>query len=362
MPEHGTRFALDIPLLIGLGILCVLGLITLYSANGENINSLFEQGTRIGIALVLLMLVAQIPPLVLARWTPCVYFVGLLLLGIVLLVGISNKGAQRWIDLGLFHFQPSEIMKIGVPMMISWILTRTALPPRALMLALSLLATLVPTALVLVQPDLGTAILLLVGGILVVFLAGLSWKLIIAVFIMMGAAMPVLWNLLLKEYQQRRIITLLDPWADPLGAGYHTIQSIIAVGSGGVHGKGWLAGTQSQLEFIPERNTDFIFAVFAEEFGFLGAVALILLYLFLGFRGLLISFRARASFPRLLGACLSFTFLFHVFVNVGMVIGILPVVGVPLPFISHGGSSMVTLMIGFGMLMGIQRYQKSISL
>jgi rod shape determining protein RodA len=278
---------------------------------------------------------------------------------VVLAVGIIGKGAQRWLDLGLFRFQPAEIMKIAVPMMLAWLLTRSTLPPRPMILIVAVFAVLLPTVLVILQPDLGTALLIALTGIVVIFLAGISWKLITTVIVSMAATMPLMWAFVLHDYQRQRVLTLFDPWSDPLGAGYHTIQSIIAIGSGGVQGKGWLSGTQSQLEFIPERSTDFIFAVFAEEFGLIGVIVLLLLYLFLVLRGLIIAFYAEDTYSRLLAGGLTLTFFFYVFVNIGMVSGILPVVGVPLPLMSYGGTSMVTLMIGFGILMSISRDRKS---
>lgn len=356
MRKRETPLAMDMPLLSAIVMLSALSMVVLYSAGGENLDFLGKQGARLGVAFLLMLLFARIPPDALMRWSPGLYGIGLLLLVVVLVMGIIGKGAQRWLDLVLFRFQPAEIMKLAVPMMVAWILTRFPLPPRPLAVIVSVAVVALPVALVAVQPDLGTAILLGIAGLMVIFLAGVGWKLITVVFITAGAALPLLWTML-YDYQQRRVLTLFNPWADPLGAGYHTIQSIIAVGSGGLHGKGWLAGTQSRLDFIPERNTDFIFAVYAEEFGFLGALMLIALYLFLGFRGLMISFYANNSYSRLLGGCLSVTFLFYAFVNIGMAAGILPVVGVPLPLLSHGGSSLVTLMIGFGILMSIRRHR-----
>ncbi|MGI9309969.1 MAG: rod shape-determining protein RodA [bacterium] len=348
----------DRPLLIAIIMLCSVSVLALYSASGEDPALLARHGMRAGIAIVLMLLVARIPPSVLAHWSPYVYGFGMLLLVVVLAVGVVGKGAQRWLDLYLLRFQPAEMMKLAVPMMIAWLLTRVSLPPRAAISALAALAALVPAALVMLQPDLGTAILILLAGIIVIFLAGLGWKSIAAVLTAVLAATPALWTFVLHDYQRRRIVTLLDPWADPLGAGYHTIQSIIAVGSGGFEGKGWLASTQARLDFIPERATDFVFAVYAEEFGFIGAVALLLLYLFATCRGLMISFYAHDTYSRLLGGCLSLLFFLHAFVNIGMAIGLLPVVGVPLPLISYGGTSMVTLMIAFGILMSIHRNRK----
>lgn len=346
---------IDIPLLSTIIMVSGLSLIVLYSAGGENIDQLTKHAIRVGFALILLIIFSRIPTSVLARWSPYIYIVGLGLLFIVLAVGIIGKGAQRWIDLGVFRFQPAEIMKIAVPMMVAWILTRSTLPPRPIFLLMSILIVIAPTILVILQPDLGTGLLIALAGIMVIFLAGVGWKLITTVLLILAGVAPAMWIFVLHEYQRSRVLTLFDPWADPLGAGYHTIQSIIAIGSGGIQGKGWLSGTQSQLEFIPERSTDFIFAVFAEEFGFIGVVVILMLYLFLVFRGLLIAFYAKDTYSRLLAGGLSATFFFYVFVNVGMVSGILPVVGVPLPLMSYGGTSMVTLMIGFGILMSIAR-------
>jgi rod shape determining protein RodA len=295
---------------------------------------------------------AMVPPDVLRRWAPYVFAAGMLLLSMVLITGYIGKGAQRWLDLGFFRFQPAEIMKIAVPLMVAWIIAKRPLPVGIVPLLMASLCIVVPVALVIMQPDLGTAILIAVSGLLVIFVAGLNWRYIVATFGLITAAAPLMW-FNLHEYQQRRIITLFDPYADPLGAGYHTIQSTIAVGSGGLYGKGWVGGTQSQLEFIPERSTDFIFAVFAEEFGLIGSLVLLTLYLVIVGRGLIIAFNARDSFSRLLAASLTLTFFFYVFVNVGMVTGVVPVVGVPLPLISYGGTSMVTLMAGFGILMSI---------
>lgn len=352
---------LDMPLVSAILMLLMLSLVVIYSAGGESLALLSRQSLRIGFALTLMVLFSRISPHTLMRWSPYIYGFGLALLFVVLGFGIIGKGAQRWLDLGVFRFQPAEIMKLAVPMMVAWVMTRSTLPPRLAYLIVSVCLVLLPTVLVLLQPDLGTAILIASTGLIVIFLAGISWKLILGVIVAFGAAAPLLWFFVLHSYQQRRILTLFDPWEDPLGAGYHTIQSIIAIGSGGVSGKGWLGGTQSQLEFIPERSTDFIFAVFAEEFGLLGVLLLICLYLFLVFRGLMIAFYAQDTYARLLAAALSTTFFFYVFVNIGMVSGILPVVGVPLPLISYGGTSMVTLMIGFGMLMSIHNDKRTLS-
>jgi len=359
--SDSSVLSIDMPLLAAILMLLSLSIVVIYSAGAESTALLTRQSLRIGFALLLMLGFSRISPRTLMRWSPYVYGLGLILLFVVLGFGIIGKGAQRWIDLGLFRFQPAEIMKLGVPMMIAWVMTRSTLPPRIPYLIVSLCLVLLPAVLVVLQPDLGTAILIASTGVIVIFLAGVSWKLIAGVMVALGAVAPVLWFFVLHPYQQRRILTLFDPWADPLGAGYHTIQSIIAIGSGGVSGRGWLGGTQSQLEFIPERSTDFIFAVYAEEFGLIGVLLLMCLYLFLVFRGLMIAFYAQDTYSRLLAGALSVTFFFYVFVNIGMVSGILPVVGVPLPLISYGGTSMVTLLIGFGMLMSIHSNKKTLS-
>ena len=351
-----SRWHLDLSLMILLIVLCAAGLFILYSATGEDDGAMLRQCFRILISFAVLFVVAQISPQTWHRWSPWVYLVGSVLLVAVLLLGIVGKGAQRWIDFGLFRFQPSEFMKLGVPMMVAWVVSRRALPPTLSTTFIALVVVLLPTMLVVLQPDLGTSILIAVSGIVIVILAGLRWRYLIGSLVCVAVAAPFLWNYM-HEYQQRRILTLFDPWADPLGAGYHTIQSMIAIGSGGAVGKGWLAGSQSQLEFIPERSTDFIFSVFAEEFGLLGVGALLATYMCIVFRGLMIAYAAQDTWSRLLAGSLSLTFFFYIFVNIGMVSGMLPVVGVPLPLISYGGTSMVTLMFGFGILMSIHTRQ-----
>lgn len=350
-------FPADLPLFLGLLTLCGLSLVLLYSASDQDPNLMYRQLIRLLVAISVMILVARITPDTLIRWTPFIYGFGMICLVLVLAVGIVGKGAQRWLDLGIVQFQPAEIMKLGVPMMVAWWLTRSHLPPGWRDLVVALVIVVVPTGLVVVQPDLGTALLIAASGVVAIFLAGLSWRWIGGMILGLAAAFPILWGQL-HEYQQRRIETLFDPWSDPMGAGYHTIQSIIAVGSGGLSGKGWLNGSQSHLEFIPERGTDFIFAVFAEEFGFYGGIAIMALYLFLVGRGLYISFNAQGTFSRLVAGSLSLTFFLYVFVNIGMVSGILPVVGVPLPLVSYGGTSMVTLMAGFGILTSIHSHKK----
>jgi rod shape determining protein RodA len=347
------RARLDGPLLAALLALSAMSLVILYSSGGGDLGLIWRQFLRLFVALMALLVFAMVSPDALKRWSPHLYIAGTLLLGMVLVTGYIGKGAQRWLDLGVFRFQPAEIMKIAVPMMVAWILTRRPLPPGLVSLSLAAISVVLPAALVVLQPDLGTAILIAVSGLLAIFLGGLRWRYIILALGLLMAAAPLAW-FNLHDYQQRRILTLFDPYSDPLGAGYHTIQSTIAVGSGGIYGKGWLGGTQSQLEFIPERSTDFIFAVFAEEFGLVGSLVLIALYLFVVGRTLVIAFNVHDGYSRLLAGSLSLTFFFYVFVNIGMVTGVLPVVGVPLPLISYGGTSMVTLMAGFGIIMGIR--------
>lgn len=351
---------LDVGLLLCVLVLCSLSLAVIYSAGGENPSLLGRQAVRIGIGLAVMVAVAQVPPAVMARWAPWLFGAGLVLLAAVLVVGMAGKGAQRWLSLGVVRFQPAEVMKIAVPMMLAWLFSVRQVPPRWLDLLLAAVIVGVPCALVVVQPDLGTAVLIGASGLIVIFLAGIGWKRIVAAVLLVAAAAPVMWSFL-HEYQQRRVLTLFDPWSDPLGAGYHSIQSIIAVGSGGVYGKGWLNGSQSQLEFIPERSTDFIFAVFAEEFGAAGSFALLALYLLMVGRGLYIAYSSSDTFARLLAGSLILTFFFYVFVNIGMVAGIVPVVGVPLPLISYGGTSMLTILAGFGILMAIHTHRRLIT-
>jgi rod shape determining protein RodA len=354
------RWHIDWPLMVGLLLLASVSLVVLYSAGGEDFGVLARQWLRMAMAFVVMVLVAQIPPATLVRWSPYAYGAGLVLLVVVLIVGVIGKGAQRWLDLGVLRFQPAEIMKLAVPMMLAWLFARHPLPPKFRHIVIGAVVLALPTYLVVEQPDLGTALLIAASGGLVMFLAGLSWRLLGGAVLAMAAAAPVIWALM-HDYQRQRILTLINPWSDPLGAGYHTIQSTIAVGSGGFFGKGWLNGSQSQLEFIPERSTDFIFAVLSEEFGFLGVMFLLALYLFVIGRGLYIASYAKDTFSRLLAGSLALTFFFYVFVNIGMVSGILPVVGVPLPLISYGGTSIVTLMAGFGMLMSIHTHRKLMS-
>jgi len=348
---------LDVVLFLLLLVLISVGLVVLYSAGGESRVLMSNQGIRLALAMVGMMVIAQIPPAVLRRWSPWLYLVGVGLLLAVLLAGEMGKGAQRWLDLGVVRFQPSEMMKLAVPMMVAWYFADRPLPPRVLELMLSGLLVIVPMLLIAKQPDLGTALLVGSAGVFAIFLAGIRWRILIGLGLTAVAMAPVLWHFM-HEYQRQRVLTLLSPESDPLGSGYHIIQSKIAIGSGGVYGKGWLNGTQSQLDFLPERSTDFIFAVFGEEFGLLGAILLILLYVAIIFRGLYIAVYAQDTYSRLLAGSLSLTFFVYLFVNTGMVIGLLPVVGVPLPLVSYGGTSLVTLMAAFGMLMSIQSHRR----
>ena len=352
----GKQLRVDGPLLLGILMLLVVSLFVIFSAGGEDWGLLRRQGLRILVSLIVLLLLAQVSPNTLRRWSPYIYFVGTGALVLVLALGYTARGAQSWLDLGFIRFQPSEIMKLAVPMTVAWILTRQPMPPTVSRVSLAVILTLLPAALVLVQPDFGTAVLLVISGVLVIFLAGIRWHHLLIMAAAIAAAAPYLWNQL-HNYQQQRIVTMFNPWVDPLGSGYHIIQSQIAIGSAGVAGKGWLAGTQSQLEFIPERSTDFIFAVFSEEFGLIGVVVLLVLYLFVVGRSLLLAYTIRDSYSRLLAGGLALTFFFYLFVNIGMVTGVLPVVGIPLPLISYGGTSMVTLMAAFGMIMGAYRHR-----
>ncbi len=347
----GRKMHVDGPLLMGVLALCVLGLVLIFSASGENWNLMWRQGIRLLLSLGVMLAAAQIPPEVVRRLSPHIFIGGLLILVLVLVAGYVGKGAQRWLDLGVFRFQPSELMKLGVPMAVAWLLTRRAMPPRFLDVLGAILIIALPALLVVVQPDLGTAIMLVVSGLLVLFLGGIRWQHLLMLIGAAVAAAPYLWAQL-HHYQQQRILTMFDPWSDPLGSGYHAIQSMIAIGSAGLAGKGWLAGSQSHLEFIPERSTDFIFAVFAEEFGLVGVVALVTLYVFLVGRCLVMAYHVREVFSRLLIGGLALTFFSYFFVNAAMVAGMLPVVGVPLPLVSYGGTSMLTLMAAFGIMMG----------
>ncbi len=346
----------DGPLLSGILLICAFGLFVLYSAAGENSRLLINQAVRLGVALIAMLIVAQLPPDFLRRWTPWGYLAGLVLLVLVLTKGDVGQGARRWLDIGI-RFQPSEAMKLGVPMMTAWFLHDRQIPPKLGHLAIIAVLIAVPTLLIAKQPDLGTSLLIAASGIIVIVLAGMSFKFILGLGALSVPGALVLWNFM-QDYQKQRVLTLLNPDSDPLGAGYNIIQSKIAIGSGGLFGKGWTNGSQAHLEFLPERHTDFIFAVLGEEFGLFGVLLLLALYMFVIGRGLYMAVQAHDTYSRLLGGSISLTFLVYVFVNTAMVTGLIPVVGVPLPLVSFGGTSMVTLMAGFGILMSIHSHRK----
>jgi rod shape determining protein RodA len=352
-----ARLHLDAPLLISLVFVSTLGLMVLYSASGGDISLVERQLIRLSLAFTGMFFVAQIHPRLLLLLTPWLFVSGVLLLLAVLLGGESSGGAQRWLNLYVVRFQPSEMMKLAVPMMVAWYLSDARLPPNRWQLLGTTLLIAVPMLMTARQPDLGTALLIGSAGFFALFLAGLQWRLL-GFFTVCSAAMaPVLWHFM-HDYQRQRVITFLSPEKDPLGTGYHIIQSKIAIGSGGLFGKGWLNGTQSQLNFLPERSTDFIFAVLGEEFGFFGILLLFSLYIIIVVRGIMIAIQAQDTYTRLLAGSLSMTFFIYVIINTGMVTGLLPVVGLPLPMISYGGTSIVTLMAGFGILMSIQTHRK----
>lgn len=351
------RWHIDIPLFYALLALAGISLLVVYSASAENLLLTFKHLVRLVMGFGILFMIAQIRPDDLRRLAPILYGIGLILLIAVLGIGIVSKGARRWLGVGAFSFQPSEVMKLALPMMLAWYFARVPLPPTLRQVALAGLITLVPVALIAKQPDLGTAILVLGSGFALLFLAGMPLRVLAALAALAAIAIPFVWTHL-HGYQQKRILTLLDPASDPLGAGYHTLQGMIAIGSGGFFGKGWLNSSQAHLDYLPESSTDFIFAVFAEEFGLLGILVLLGIYLFIMYRGFTIAYLAQDSFTRLLAGGLTLVFFFYFFVNVGMVSGILPVVGVPLPLISYGGTALVTLMAAFGMLMAIQTHRK----
>ncbi len=353
------KLHIDIPLFICLLLASLLSFVILYSAGSQEMDLLFRQLARIGLAFMLMTVLAHVNPNQFKRYSALLFGTGIFLLIAVLIMGQIGKGAQRWLDLGFFRFQPSEMIKITTPMMISWYLSEHPMPPKAKQLLMAGFLIIIPTLLIAKQPDLGTAILVASSGAGVLFFAGLSWRFILAIIVALASIAPIIWHFM-REYQRARVVTFLNPEADPLGRGYHIIQSKIAIGSGGIYGKGWLGSTQSELEFLPESSTDFIFAVFAEEFGLFGCVGLLILYLLIIGRCLYIATQAQNTYNRLLASSLAFTFFVYVFVNIGMVIGVLPVVGVPLPLISYGGTSIVTLLAGFGILMSIHTHRKSL--
>ena len=350
---------LDPLLLIGLLAVSGLGLMMLYSAGQRDLNLVIGQAMRLGLGFVIMLALAQLPPRYFRLWSPWIYLLGIVLLLAVMAAGDISKGARRWLDLGVVRFQPSEIMKLAVPMMMAWFFADKPLPPRWWHLLGGALVAAVPFILIAEQPDLGTALVVGCAGAFALFLAGLSWFLLLGLAGVLGAVVPLFWIYVMHDYQRQRVLTFLNPESDPLGAGYHIIQSKIAIGSGGIYGKGWLNGTQSHLDFLPEGSTDFIFAAFSEEFGLVGACLLLVLYFFIIARGLYMASRAPDTYTRLLAGSLILIFFLYAFVNSGMVVGLLPVVGLPLPLFSYGGTSLVTLMAGFGILMSVYTHRRT---
>ena len=357
-------FKIDTPLLILLILLSSFGLLILYSSSGGSLSLVYRQMVHLGLATSVMLIIAQIPPIIMLRFAPILMLLGIFQLILVLFFGSSGGGAQRWLDLGFVRFQPSELMKIIVPMTIAAILSEKTLPPRAFPVVISLITIVTVVLLIARQPDLGTSLLIGASGVYVLFFSGFRvmlvkniWLNLIILSSAFTGSLYFAWNYLLIAYQKRRILTLFNPESDPLGSGYHIIQSKIAIGSGGFTGKGIVRGSQSQLDFVPEQSTDFIFSVLAEELGFLGFVLLILIYALIIFRCMSLSLRCEDNFSRLLGASLTFVFFTYIFVNIGMVSGLLPVVGVPLPLVSYGGSSLITLMASFGIIMSIHKHK-----
>jgi rod shape determining protein RodA len=351
------RLHLDKTLFYALLAMAAISLFVVYSASARDMDATLGHLLRLALGFTVLLVVAQIRPEFYERWSPYIFVFGMLLLIAVLALGVIGKGAQRWLNLGFLRFQPAEIMKIAVPMMLAWYLARKNLPPSLPRLAIAFLMMAVPALMIIKQPDLGTALLVFGAGVFVLFLGGMQWRVILTLLAIVAVAAPFAWSHL-HDYQRQRIFTLFDPEVDPLGTGYHTIQSMIAVGSGGIYGKGWLNSSQAHLDYLPESSTDFIFAVFAEEFGLIGSLLLVLIYTLIVARGMLIAYLAKDSYTRLLAGSLSLTFFLYFFVNMGMVTGILPIVGIPLPMMSYGGTSIVTVMAAFGILMSIHTHRK----
>jgi rod shape determining protein RodA len=355
-----SALKIDGPLVIGLALISAYGLIVLYSASGQSLPTILRTIMRIILGAIAMLVLARVNPNFLRRTTPWLYVTGVFLLIVVAAFGHIGLGAQRWLSLGFIRFQPSELMKLAVPMMCAWYLHERPLPPSFLSLLLLGGLILVPVGLVAVEPDLGTAALIGVAGVLVIIMAGLQVRIMGAALALGAAGAWLGWGFM-HDYQRKRVLTFIDPQTDPLGAGYHIIQSTIAIGSGGIFGKGWMNGSQAQLDFLPERSTDFIFAVIGEEFGMLGVLLLLLLYMFVTARSIYLAMQTQDTFARLLAGSLALTFFVYVFINAGMVTGLLPVVGVPLPLVSYGGTSVVTLLAGFGILMALYSHRKLIS-
>lgn len=352
-PSAIMRFHIDIPLLLLLLVLSAYGLVVLYSASGQNMDAVYRQGRYFAVAFIVMILAAQISLQRYARWAPWLYLAGVATLVAVLLVGVGAKGAQRWLQIGGFRFQPSEIMKLAVPLVVAWFLAARVLPPRFPAVVGALILLVLPAGLIVIQPDLGTSLLIASSGFFVLFMAGIGWRYIFGAVVLAAASAWPVWMYGLKEYQKQRILTMFNPESDKLGAGWNIIQSKTAIGSGGWDGKGWLQSTQSRLDFLPESHTDFIIAVLAEEHGLQGIILLMSIYLLILMRGFWIGAHAQTSFGRMMAGSLTLTFFVYIFVNMGMVAGLLPVVGVPLPLVSAGGTSVVTLLAGFGVLMAI---------
>ena len=359
--RFAQRYGVDPLLILFVMVTALYGLVILYSASGHNLSMVIRQATHIFAGMIAMVALSQVRRNVIVDAAPFVYGFAAMLLVAVLLFGVGAKGAQRWLDIpGFPRFQPAELMKLALPAMVTWWLTRRKLPPGLSQLVIAAFLIIVPVILIARQPDLGTSIIIAGSGFFVLFLAGMSWRLL-AILASLGiAALPVLW-MVMHNYQRMRVMTLLDPQSDPLGAGWNTIQAMTALGSGGLFGKGYAAGTQAQLKFLPESHTDFIVAVLGEEMGFLGISVLLILYMLILGRCLVLSMRAQGNFGRLLSGSVTVTFFVYVFVNLGMVSGVLPVVGVPLPLISYGGTSIVSLLIGFGLIMSMQRTNRVLS-
>ncbi|MFC3680381.1 rod shape-determining protein RodA [Bacterioplanoides pacificum] len=367
-PQHGfsrsrawfASIHVDLVLFLLLLALAGGGLLLLYSASGQSWGMVKRQAIHFGIGFIMLFIAAQVPPRIYQRLAPWAYSAGLLALIGVLVAGVGAKGAQRWLELpGLPRFQPSELVKLALPLTVAWYMAKRPVPPRLFDLAKAMLIIALPTVLILKQPDLGTSILISASGFLVLFFAGIPWWLIFSMIGIVAASAPLMWFFVMREYQKQRVLTFLNPESDPLGSGWNIIQSKTAIGSGGIEGKGFMQGTQSQLEFLPESHTDFIIAVLAEELGLIGVLILLTLYCLIIMRCLYLSNRCETLFGRLLAGSLSVTFFIYVFVNIGMVSGILPVVGVPLPLVSYGGTSVVSLMTAFGILMSMNTHRKN---
>jgi rod shape determining protein RodA len=355
-----SALKIDGPLVTGLALIAVYGLIVLYSASGQSVPTIIRTVVRIFLGTIAMLVLARVNPNFLRRTTPWLYVVGVFLLIVVAAFGHIGLGAQRWLSIGFVRFQPSELMKLAVPMMCAWYLHERPLPPSFTSLLLLAGLILLPVGLVAIEPDLGTAALIGVAGVLVMVMAGLQVRIMAAATALAAVAAWFGWRFM-HDYQRKRVLTFLDPQTDPLGAGYHIIQSQIAIGSGGLFGKGWMNGSQAQLDFLPERSTDFVFAVIGEEFGLIGLAVLLLLYMFVTARAIFLAMQTQDTFARLLAGSLALTFFVYVFINAGMVTGLLPVVGVPLPLVSYGGTSVVTLLAGFGILMALYSHRKLVS-